>query len=433
MTYPFFRSSSALRAQRWLARQFSTRVATVVGVDSIGEQSHTGTASAGSCFRAAYAQLHNTGFRKDPAQAAAVTALARVGDDLSQAQQAKQSRGAFERLLSAVGMGTPAVRGLYLHGGVGCGKTLLAQTLYDCVPESVGKHQAHFHVFVLNVHTRLHAKRGLVKDKVADVARDIAEDSRFLFLDEVQVTDISDALLAKALLEQLFARGVCVLATSNRAPERLYERGLQRELFTPLITRIREHCDVHEMGTTRDYRLRDSRSGRIVYFVDNEGGFSALNAVFDDLAAGFPAREMRLDVDGRNLVVPLAVADKDVAFFTFDELCNRPLASADYVALCNRFHTIFLANVPTLDVIASRNESRRLRSFVDQAYRCKVKLIINAAAPVHELFVRPLGVDVETEEAFESHRIESRLTEMQTDAYLEAPWLPDNRAVREAR
>eukprot|EP00171_Calliarthron_tuberculosum_P015311 IDg15311t1 len=226
---PMLRTPSVLRAQRWLARQLSTRTAGVVGVDSICNQGAAGTLGAGDCFRAAYRHLRTTGLHKDPAQDAAVTALARVGDDLSQALEMKQSRGAFGRLLAAAGMGIPAVRGLYLHGGVGCGKTLLAQKLYNCVPEIIGKHQAHFHIFLLNLHTRLHAKRGLVKDKVADVAHDIAEDARFLFLDEVQVTDISDALLAKALLEQLFVRGVCVLATSNRAPERLYERGLQRE------------------------------------------------------------------------------------------------------------------------------------------------------------------------------------------------------------
>lgn len=385
----------------------------------------TSDSSAGHRFREAYARLQATSLRRDVAQDAAATALARLGDDVSQ-HLSLQTGSIFARMLHAV-RGPPPVSGLYLYGGVGCGKTLLAQTLYDCVSEtSVKKMQAHFHVFVLDVHTRLHAKRGLAHNKVSEVARDIASEARFLFLDEFQVTDISDALVVKSLLEQLFQRGVCILATSNRAPELLYENGLQRELFLPLIDRIHDHCQVHQIETPCDYRLRDRRSARRVWFLDVDGGVRALDDIFHTLANGMPAKEIRVDVQGRKLLVPLAVPHRRLAFFTFDELCLRPLASADYVVLCNRFHTIFVANVPTIDVIAHRNESRRFRSFVDQAYRCNVKLVINAAAHVQQLFSRPAAGDVVTEEAFESHRIESRLMEMQTDAYLERPWTPDS-------
>lgn len=376
-------------------------------------------------FQRSYEALVQDGrIADDPSQRAAAALLSRVHQRLQ--PYVKKRSPMVMRLDRSFRMlfGTHSPGGAYICGGVGSGKTMLTDLLYDSIDGDL-KRRDHFHNFVLDIHARLHVKRRTNPvDKIGDVARDIAEEVRYLSLDEFQVTDISDALVVHHLFRQLFGLGVVLVATSNRVPERLYENGLQRELFTPLIPLLRQHCEVHVMEETRDYRLRNAKSARAVYFTEDEDGASQLQDVFDELGEGFPVREERIDVLGRKLVVPMAVICKRLAFFTFEELCSRPLSSADYIALCNTFHTICIANIPVLDVIADRNASRRFTKFIDTAYRVGTKIVVHAAAPAEQLFVRPAS-EVQTEESFESHRTQSRLFEMQSDEYLERPWKPD--------
>ncbi len=374
---------------------------------------------AGDCFRARYQRLLGDGFRDDVAQNATAAVLASVGDNVEE----HQSRGTFGRFLSTFSR-EPAVRGAYICGGVGSGKTVLATTLFECIPPSVPKEAHHFQSFMLDVHARLHSKRGDAK-KVLQVAVDIAHSTRFLMLDEVQVTDVADALVVYSLFDHLFNQGVTLLATSNRTPEKLYENGLNYECFAPVVPLIRKHCKVHEMDATNDYRLLNKKSQkRTVYFVDANGGATGLQEAFDELADGFPVRGASASVGfNRSLDVPMAVADKGICYFTFGQLCEAPLSKADYAALFRHYHTVFLANVPQVDPIMNRNVSRRVCWLIDLAYMSGAKVIMNAAVGLDELFIQPPAENV-TEEAFESRRIVSRMKEMQTEKYLEKKWDP---------
>jgi cell division protein ZapE len=245
------------------------------------------------------------------------------------------------------------------------------------------------------------------------------------------VTDISDAVIVHQLFKKLFANGVVLVATSNRPPEDLYANGLQRELFTPLIPALRARCEVHEMGATLDYRLRHSDAVSSTYFLDADGGAAKVHRTFEDLAAGFPVEQARIPVLGRTLVLPTAVPRKRIVLCKFEDLCERPLSSADYLALVSEYHTIFLTGVPMLDVIMDRNAVRRLTTFVDYAYEARVKLIVHAEAPPAQLIrgaVRD-GRQVVTEEGFAAARLVSRLIEMQTsDEYLAEAWAPPSSA-----
>lgn len=247
--------------------------------------------------------------------------------------------------------------------------------------------------------------------------------------DEFQVTDISDAVIAHHLFKKLFANGVVLVATSNRAPEQLYENGLQRELFEPLIPLLRERLEVHEMGATVDYRLRHKDAISSTYFLDADGGRASALAKFKELVSGFPIESTRLPVLGRTLILPAAVPKKRVALCKFEDICERPLSSADYRALVAEYHTIVLIDVPVLDVVMDRNALRRMTNFVDLAYEARVKLILHADAPP-ALLVRGAedGRRARTEEAFAAGRLVSRLIEMQTsDEYLSSSWRPSTR------
>jgi len=258
-----------------------------------------------------------------------------------------------------------------LNGGVGCGKTLLATSLYDCIP--LRKNSYHFHEFMLDIHARIHSKRS-AEHKIRSVALDISNDTEFLYLDEIQITDITDALLIRSLFQHLFSRGTILLLTSNRRPEKLYENGLQYELFQPVVPLLREYCRVYEMDATRDYRMLNSESEKRKVYLSDSYEFDDL---WETLTNGeFPVREDRVPVYGgsRYLSVPMAIKEKGICYFS---------------------------------------------------YRCKVKLVMNAPVPINQLFVRNgSNPSIVTEEMFESERIESRLQEMITDQYLESAWEP---------
>jgi len=304
----------------------------------------------------------------------------------------------------------PPPLGLYLFGAVGRGKTMVMDMFFESatLPANRGVHS---YAFMLEVHERIHARRQLKADPIAPVAKELAAEATLLCFDEFHVTDIADAMILGRLFEALFAEGVVVVATSNRAPDDLYKDGLQRERFLPFIDLLKRKLDMLELDAGRDYRLA-RLVGRQVYFTPaDDMAYRALERAFADLTDNaLSARSVTLLVQNRFVVVPRAALG--VAWFTFDELCNRPLGPADYLALCQQFPTIILEGIPKLGP-DRRNEAKRFNIFVDTLYEAHGRLIASAEVPPDQIYTDGDG-------AFEFRRTVSRLMEMQSEEYLAA-------------
>jgi len=300
-------------------------------------------------------------------------------------------------------------RGLYLWGDVGRGKSMLMDLFFENAPLPA-KERIHFNEFMVDTHARIHAERQKAgtTDPIGPVAREIAERATLLCFDEFQVTDIADAMILGRLFGQLFERGVVIVATSNTPPDRLYEGGLNRQLFLPFIAQITARMDVVELAGPVDYRLHRI-SGLNVYIQplgpQADAAMKAAWLKLTDRAEGAP---LTLTVLGRSVRVPQAA--RGVARFSFDDLCRQPLAGADYLAIAHAFHTVLLDHVPRLGG-EQRNEARRFVLLIDTLYDEGVKLICSAAAAPEELYALGDGVD-----AF--RRTVSRLHEMQSEEYL---------------
>ena len=335
----------------------------------------------------------------DPSQRPVVDALARVERDLAK-------RGLFGRV--------PDVRGLYLWGPPGRGKSLLMDLFCACAPEP-RKRRAHFHVFMARVHGLIRqwregdaAERRRVfgqskgDDPIRPTAELIASESRLLCFDELQVTDIGDAMILGRLFEALFEKKVVLVVTSNRAPEQLYLNGINRQLFLPFIDMIRERCAVVEVGGARDWRLDRIMGGRVWYAPEDTGRRMAFDHLWNDLKGEQDEAPTTLHVQGRE--VTLERTDGGLARATFEELCARPLGAQDYLALAERFHTLFLEGVPVLGP-HNHHEARRFVTLVDALYEAGTRLVALAEARPEELYREGVG-------AFEFERTVSRLNEM---------------------
>lgn len=319
-------------------------------------------------------------------------------------------------LLSRFGLGAdPAAppQGLYLVGGVGRGKSMLMDLFFGGAPVA-RKRRVHFHAFMIEVHERLDQwRKGGNGDPIPPVAGDLADQAWLLCFDEFQVKDPADALILDRLFSALFERGVVVVATSNVAPNDLYVGGLNRDHFLPFLALLQERCEVMELDAGIDYR-RGRIKGMQVYFITHcDDGAEALDNAFAYLTDGAPAAPGEIVLRGRTLPVPLAA--KGVARFSFAELCAKALGAADYIAIAELYHTVILSDVPVLPP-EKRNEAARFVTLIDALYEHKVNLVCVAAAGPEALFPKGDG-------SFEFARTASRLHEMQSDDYLSAPHL----------
>jgi cell division protein ZapE len=343
----------------------------------------------------------------DPLQARAADRLQQLWDELQDYHP--QASGGFLARFGLAKPAPPPPKGLYIFGRVGRGKSMLMDAFFSTVPGEK-KRRVHFFAFMADIHARIHARRTEKGDPIAPVAQDIANETTLLCFDEFHVVDIADAMILGRLFAALFAAGVVVVATSNRAPDKLYEGGLQRERFLPFIDLLKERLDVIELDGPRDYRLQRFK-GRQVYFTPPDAkAKAALAQAFADLTDGASPECETLTVLGRELQVPRAA--KNVAWFTFDELCVQPLGPNDYLALIGRYHTFILDGIPKLN-FERRNEAKRFNIFIDTLYDAHGNLVCSAEAPPQELYT-------EGEGSFEFQRTVSRLIEMQSDDYIAA-------------
>jgi cell division protein ZapE len=346
----------------------------------------------------------------DPVQAEAAGLL----DDLARRLADPPKGGWFSK--------PEPVRGLYLWGGVGRGKSMLMDLFFEnAAPKA--KRRVHFHEFMAEVQDRLDTWRkmpeadrkrspwrvkGAGDDPIPPVAKQVAEEARLLCFDEFQVTQIADAMILARLFDQLFQRGVTVVATSNRVPDDLYKDGINRPLFLPFIKHLKDRCDVFHLASDRDYRLDRLIAAPVWYAPLGPEADASLEEVWTRLTSGAHAQHVTLTVKGRKLEVSREAAG--VAWFTFEELCARPLYSRDYLTIAANFHTIILQGVPQLGP-ENRNEAARFVALIDALYEAKIKLVASAAAEPETLYPEGDG-------AFEFERTASRLHEMRSTDYL---------------
>ncbi len=345
-----------------------------------------------------HAQAH--GFELDAAQNRALHHFERLYDDLIGLERL-ESR--LIRLLAR----RRIVRGIYLWGPVGRGKSFLMDSFFNCAPVTK-KNRTHFHGFMRDIHRQLAVRQGEADPLVA-IAHDIAQDARLLCLDEFHITDIGDAMVMRRLLEGLFDNGTVLVTTSNVRPDDLYLHGLQRSQFVPAIELIKRHLDVVAVDGDTDYRLRTLENAG-VYHVNGDAG-ALLERTFADIARHTPGPAVALDVEGRTIT---AVHEaRGVAWFEFSELCGGPRSKNDYIDLARRYHTVIVSGVPRFGP-QDRDAMRRFIWLVDVFYDQRVKLIVAAAAPAEQLYpdARP---------GSEFERTVSRLIEMQSREYLSQP------------
>lgn len=338
----------------------------------------------------------------DPIQEQVVSAF----DDLAQRLQRKpESKGWLWKRRQ------PSVEGIYLWGGVGRGKTWLMDLFCAHYPDlAVERH--HFHSFMRQVHARLRELEGQAAPLDLAVS-DMAERFRVLCLDEFHVIDIGDAMLLRGLLEGLERAGITLVTTSNQPPDNLYLGGIQRDSFLPAIDILKRNNQVIELGGDRDYRLQFFQASSVYHSPLNDESRANLSHEFDHLAGESIEEQGRIDVPGR----PIRFVKRGggVIWCDFEALCGPPRWQNDYLELARCYHTVFISDIPTLDSTLD-DRARRFINLVDVFYDRKVKLVVSAQSPAHEIYS---GTRLE----FEFQRTVSRLKEMQSKEYLESPHL----------
>ncbi len=368
-------------------------------------------------FPAHYEALVSSGaIESDAAQREVAEAFGELEQRLSH-YKPRRKNGLLGRLFADKDNGPP--RGLYIHGEVGRGKTMLMDLFFHDSPVE-HKRRAHFHEFMTEVHERIYGFRQNIArgeipdgDVIALTAAAIFDQAWLLCFDEFHVTDIADAMILGRLFARLFELGTVVVATSNVAPDDLYKGGLNRSLFLPFIAQISEHMSVLRLDARTDFRLEKLAGVKMWLVPADAAASSALDKAWASMTGNAPCKPRDISIKGRVLHVPCS-AD-GVARFSFADICEQPLAASDYLRLARDYHTIMIDRIPVMD-LSERNAAKRFITLIDTLYDNGVKLMASAAAYPMVLYLADEGV-----EANEFKRTSSRLIEMGSESYLGLP------------
>src|ERR1700754_3787828 len=354
---------------------------------------------------------------RDAAQEAIAARLTRLEDRIAQHRLSRKS--SHLGWLFAKRSPAEPIKGIYIHGDVGRGKTMLMD-LFFAASAVKRKRRVHFHEFMADVHERVHAYRQKIKsgaitdaDPIGLPAAALAEEAWLLCFDEFHVTDIADAMILGRLFTRLFEQGVVVVATSNVEPDELYKDGLNRALFLPFIALLQQQLEVVHLQAPKDFRL-EKLSGQPVWYVPpDEDAHVALDNAWQRLTGTLSGEPRELAVKGRVIRVPEAA--KGVARFSFAQLCEQPLGASDYLRIAREFHTLIIDRIPVMDY-PQRNEAKRFIALIDTLYDNAVKLVASAEAEPPGLYLATDGY-----EANEFKRTASRLFAMRSAEYLGLP------------
>jgi len=355
---------------------------------------------------------------RDEAQIAIVEKMTRLEQRVLEHRPARNS-SALAWLFASRERAQPPIKGLYVYGEVGRGKTMLMDLFFESSPVE-RKRRAHFHEFMLDVHERIYLIRQKMKageyagdDPVRLVAAELAEEAWLLCFDEFHVTDIADAMILGRLFAGLFERDVVVVATANVPPDELYKDGLNRALFVPFIAMLNARMDVVRLAARTDFRLEKLAGQPVWYVPDDARADAALDQAWRRLTGGEHGSAREITLRGRSIHVPRAFMG--VARFSFHDLCEQPLAAADYLRIAREFHTIIIDHVPAM-TYDNRDAAKRFIILIDTLYDMNVKLIASAATAPEALYIADEGF-----EAREFKRTASRLIEMRSQPYLARP------------
>ena len=368
-------------------------------------------------FRTHYQSLVSSGaIEADAAQAEAAEAFADLEARLA-GYKPLRKQSLLGRLFADKGEAPP--RGLYFHGDVGRGKTMLMDLFFQQSPVR-HKRRAHFHEFMAEVHERIYGYRqNIARGELADgdviglTAAAIFDEAWLLCFDEFHVTDIADAMILGRLFSKLFELGTVVVATSNVAPDDLYKGGLNRALFLPFIAQISAHMDVLQLDARTDFRLEKLAGVKMWLVPADQAAADALDKAWVSMTGDAPCKPRDISIKGRILHVPCSA--HGVARFSFADICEKPLAASDYLRLAHDYHTILIDRIPVMDY-PERNAAKRFIALIDTLYDNAVKLMASAAADPMSLYVAAEGP-----EANEFKRTSSRLIEMSSESYLALP------------